>query len=776
MFGLLRRCTRLGLLVVLLGLAVPGCDSGSNGGGDGTSNGGSQNDGKTQLAVNDDPNSDLVAQAKVSDGSSFSVFGEKSGDGDVEQVSQIDVTLEDGESLTLELDDDERPVLVEGGDSTTTFSYDDDTATVQAEVDDSSGTAILDGDVSSNQTSAKVAGRRFRATPESLCERLRNAQGVLGNLFECSSDDSASDDDSKCRGKAPQVLNVIDRFCSAQAEVVDQVDANLSDEPKEIPLGVKGFFTTRPRDGGATVVLVATVFGGVKPIERVAWELTNGPEAPVENLPGGVAVGDIGPEGSHTFKVTATDSQGNTATHELEVGESLRPVINVVADPPVATPGEEVTFTIESNVELPADVLDNVKWRFGDGNESVGAGVTHTYDEGGAFVVMALLRGDNRRETASTVVRVGDDLECWEGCQTDAEQVFFECDFNNAGDANCAARSNAVLAQCLAERCSEELDCDFHCHRFGAKVRRQCMVSGGNRRLCAAAGRAARFYCTFEQCDEQADCDQFCEDDFDLFVDECLESEDRGADCEVVADDSIDQCIVEECGAGFECEDECAEQSDRLFDSCNESGASFEECAARSRRWFEDCVHEQCDGDFDCAGVCEEQRDQIIRECEADGVDPQICRQDARDFVDFCLFENCGVEGDFDPLGDDIDPIDPNDLGGGSLEECKELCRLDAEDARKLCRESGGTSGECGPLGDFILRDCVENFCEGGDPTGSDPFGDDPFGDGGFGDDPFGDDPFGDDPFADDPFGGDPFADPFGGDPFGDDPTGAGAP
>lgn len=770
MFGLLRRCTGLALLIVLMGFSVPGCDSGSNGGG-GTSNGGSQNDGKTQLAVNDDPNSDLVAQAKVSDGSSFSVFGEKNGDGDVEQVSQIDVTLEDGESLSLELDDQERPVLVEGGESKTTFSYDDDTATVQAEVDDSSGTAILDGDVNSNTTSAKIADRRFRATPESLCERLKNAQGVLSNLFECA-DDS---DDSNCRGKGPQVLNVIERFCSVQAEVVDQVDANVSDTRKEIPLGVKGFFTTRPRDGGATVVLVATVFGGVKPIERVVWELKSGPDAPVENLPGGVAVGDIGPEGTHTFMVTATDSQGNTATHELEVSEARRPVINIVANPPIAAPGEEVTFSIESNVELPADVLDNVKWRFGDGSESTGAEVTHVYDEGGAFVVMALLRGDNRRETSSTVVRVGDDLECWEACQTDAEQVFFECDFNNPGSANCAARSNAVLTQCLAERCSEELDCEFHCHRFGAKVVRQCMASGGTRGLCAAAGRAARLYCTFEQCDEQADCAQFCKDDFDLFVDECLEGEDRGLDCNAAAEVAIDQCVVDECGAGSECEDECAEQTDRLFDSCNESGASFEECAARSRRWFEDCVHEQCGGEFDCAGVCEDQREQIIRECEADGVDPQICRQDARDFVDFCLFENCGIEGGFDPNGGDINPIDPNDVGGDFLEECKAQCRLDADDARKICRDTGGSASECGPLGDFILRDCVENVCEGSDPTGGDPFGGDPFGDDPFGDGGFGDDPFGGDPFED-PFGGDPFADPFGGDPFGDDPTGAGAP
>lgn len=769
MFGLLRRCAGLGLLMVMLGITVPGCDSGSPGGGDGTSNGGSQNDGKTQLAVNDDPNSDLVAQAKVSDGSSFSVFGDKTGDGDVEQVSQIDVTLEDGESLTLELDDQERPVLVDGTESTTTFSYDDDTATVQAEVDDSSGSAILEGDVT-NQPAAKVAGRRFRATPESLCERLKNAQGVLGNLFTCDPDDAATGDDSNCRGKAPQVLGVIERFCSAQAEVVDQVDANLSDKPKEIPLGVKGFFTTRPRDGGATVVLVATVFGGVKPIESVVWELTNGPEAPVENLPGGVAVGDIGQDGTHTFKVTATDAAGNNSTHEVQVGDARRPVINVVADPPNAAPGVEVSFSVESNVEIPADVLSNIKWRFGDGTEAVGGEVAHTFDEDGAFVVMALLRGDNRRETASTVVRVGADLECWEGCQTDAEQVFFECDFNNVGDANCAARSHAVLAQCLAERCSEELDCEFHCHRFGAKVRRQCMASGGNRRLCAAAGRAARMYCTFEQCDEEADCEQFCVDDFDLFVDECLEGNSSDENCETVAEDLIDHCIAEECGADFECEDNCADQADRLFDACNDSGASFDECAARSRRSFEDCVLNQCDGAFDCGAVCEDQRDQIIGECEADGVDPQICRQEARDFVDHCLFQNCGVHGDQGPIDGDIDPIDPNDFGGDSLEECKELCRQDADEARKMCRDTGGTAGECGSLGDFILQDCVAVFCEGGDPAGDDPFGDDPFGDDPFGDDPFGDDPFGDDPFGDDPFGGDFPPPPPGDDPFGDDP------
>ncbi len=763
MLELLRNSTMFGLMIVALGIAIPGCENGSNS--DGSGGGSNQTDAKNQLAVNDDPNSNLVAQAKVSDGSSFSVFGEKNGDGDVEQVSQIDMVLEGGESLTLELDDNGRPVLVDGGESKTTFSYDDDTATVQAEVDDSNGTSILEGDVTV-QASAKIVGRRFRATPESLCERLRNSQGVLENLFPCESDDSdqASDDNSSCGGIAPRVKNVIDRFCSAQAEVVTQVDANLSDTPKVIPLGVKGFFTTRPRDGGATVVLVATVFGGVKPIENVDWELSDGPAAPVENLPGGVAVADVGSEGTHTFKVTATDGEGTSATHEVEVGESRRPVINVIADPPNAAPGAEVAFSVESNVDLPADVLANIKWRFGDDTEAVGANVTHSFDEDGAFVVVALLRGGDRRETASTVVRIGADLECWEGCQTRSEQVFFECDFDNNGDANCAARSNAVLTQCLADRCGEELDCEFHCHRFGAKVRRQCMSAGGNRRLCAAAGRAARMYCTFEQCDEDADCEQFCDDDFDLFVDECLEGEDRGVDCEVSAEDSIDECIVEECGADFECEDDCADQADRLFGACSDSGASFDECAARSRRFFEDCAREQCDVEFDCEAVCEDQREQIIAECEADGVDPQICRQDARDFVDHCLFEHCGVAGATVPVDDDIDAIDPNDFGGDSIEECKEQCRQDADLADRECRDTGGTGAECRSLREFILQDCIEVLCENGDPADGDPFGDDPFGD-----DPFGDDPPPPPP-GDDPFGDDPPPPPPGDGPFGDGP------
>ncbi len=767
----LRKSFVLCSLFVVLGIVIPGCESGSSS--NGTSGGNNQTNGKNQLAVNDDPDSNLVAQAKVSDGSSFSVFGEKNGDGDVEQVSQIDLILDDGESLTLELDDNERPVLVDGGEAQTTFSYDDDTATVQAEVDDTNGTSVLEGDVTA-QSSAKVAGRRLRATPESLCERLENAQGVLSNLFPCETDNSG-DDEVSCQGIAPRVKNVIDRFCSSQADVVAQIDSNLSDAPKEIPLGVKGFFTTRPRDGGATVVLVATVFGGAKPIETIVWGLSDGPDAPVENLPGGVAVGDVGPTGTHTFKVTVTDAKGDTATHEVEVGEARRPVINVVADPPSAAPGDEVFFTVESEVDIPEDVLANIKWRFGDGSETIGAEASHVFDEGGAFVVMALLRGDGRRETASTVVRVGEDLECWEGCQTRAEQVFFECDFNVGDDANCSARSNAVLTQCLAERCTEELDCGFHCQRFSAKVRRQCMASGGNRRLCAAAGRAARMYCTLEQCDEEPNCPDICKDDQDLFVDECLESEDRGVDCEVAAVEAVDQCVIEECNADFECEDDCADQSDRLFDSCSDSGASFDECAARSRRSFEDCVFEQCDVEFDCESVCEDQRDQIIFECEDAGIDPQICRQDARDFVDFCLFEHCGVDGGFEPLDDDLDPIDPDDFGGDSLEECKELCRQDADEARAICRDTGGTAGECGSLSDFILQDCIAVFCEGGDPAGDDPFGDDPFGDDPFGDDPFGDDPFGDDPFGDGPFGDDPFGDDFpppppGDDPFGDDP------
>ncbi|NOX59088.1 MAG: PKD domain-containing protein [Planctomycetes bacterium] len=736
MFGRLRWGASCALMVLAGAVCLTGCETpGATGG---PNNPGAA-DGDTQVAVNGDASSDLVAQAKVADGSSFSIFGNKAADGSVEQLGQVDLLLADGESVTLELDDQERPIRIEGSESTTTFSYDDSTATVQAEVVDSAGTSNLDGDVAATQA-AKTVGpvQTFNPTAQSLCERLGQSQGVLSNLFPCETDE-ASDGDSDCRGRGPNVLRVFRQFCEGQAEAVDSIGGNLSDIRKEIPLGVEGFFTTRPRDEGATVILVAVVFGGVKPIQSVVWELTTGPEVPIENLPRGVAVGDVGEEGPYTFTATATDANGNTATTEVVVARGQRLDIEVLADPPVAPTGEEIFFSIESNVEIPDDVLANAKWRFDDGSEATGAEVSHSFAEDGSYVVVVLLRGEGQRETGSTVVRIGGDLECWELCQIEAEQVFFECDAAGRPDVNCAARSRAVLAECVVERCGEELDCDRHCFRYGDKLRRQCIAAGGRPGVCAALSREARGFCAQEQCDEGIDCEAFCEEDFDLFAGDCADDSEATQDCELVAETDVDECVVEECGDDLDCEGGCEDQADRLFGACRDGGASSDECAARSRRFFENCVLDECEGELDCASGCEAQSRQIVKECEAEGFPTPRCRERADEFVGNCLDIHCGISVDDDVIDEPVDPDAVDELDE-TPEECADLCFEDGDVVFRNCRTNGGSTGECNLLADATFEDCLAEFCGADGATTDDPLGDDPLGD-----DPLGDDPFGDD-------------------------------
>lgn len=675
--------------------AGPG-DGGNDGGDDGGDGGGGGNESELQVDFDDDPSGKLVASAKSSDGTEYAIYGDKDDQGEVEQVSQIDLAVgEDGTTVTMELDDQERPVRMESQDGTSaTFSYDEDAGTVRVDVTDTAGDTVVDESIDSaggDEEAGRLVGPQAQIN---LCDRLSNVLSVIDEFFDCSADDA---DASFCDGGVAEAAAAIESFCSVEPEEVDGLETSLGDSPREVPLGIRGFFTARPApDGGSTIILTATAFGGVRPYEEIDWEVLFGPaDVTVENLPSGVAVADVVIEGIYVFRAEVTDGDGQTASMDLEVESQAAPLIQIAWSPERPEVGRVVTFSIAEERRDNSDGVRLYRWTFGDGTSNAGNQVTHAYVEAGEFVVNVLLSTRNGdRATASAVVPVGQaPIDCEQECLEQAEAKFLDCLLAGNDEADCAERSREAVDGCLHDECGggDQGGCQDLCARAAGFAFEECQNAGGSEEDCSEFSHLFAERCLQENCAEARDCPSTCEAEGERIRRECLDDGADGETCNGVVGVFVETCVADHCNRPDDCGQRCRERGERLFQECRHNGGSANECGARALAFGQQCFEETCGEPVDCGTICEDQSARILEECERVGFDESECQRRVEGFIGHCVEEKCHGP----------------DLGDACGQQCGQLGRQAFEE----CRAAGGTDSDCVGRSRFIVDACIQQEC-----------------------------------------------------------------
>lgn len=99
--------------------------------------------------------------------------------------------------------------------------------------------------------------------------------------------------------------------------------------------------------------------------------------------------------GKYRVRLTVADDSGtvrNAASDEIEVVINAAPVA-VAVGPSIAAPDEVVSFTAAPSFDPDGDIV-SYEWDFGDGEQSVGTDVLHTYGRPGTYTVRLTVRDD----------------------------------------------------------------------------------------------------------------------------------------------------------------------------------------------------------------------------------------------------------------------------------------------------------------------------------------------------------------------------------------------
>ncbi len=734
-----------GFLLVAIGVGA-GC----NGGGGPVTPGGGGGGGQAEdllIDFNDDPSEKLVASAKASDRVEFAIFGDKDSDGDVEKVSQIDLIVgEDGQTVTVELDEQERPVRMEADDGTaTTFSYDADTGTVRADVVDASGDSTVDESFDVIAEDEPAPSRSRLGAQRALCERMESLRDVLDEFFDC---DDGGGDAAFCDGTIGKAAKALRNFCRVDSTETDDLKTSLGRGPRRVPLGIRPFFTTRPAPGeGTTVILNAVAFGGARPYEKIEWLWLFGPDGvSVQNLPSGVAIADLVLPGDYVFRGEVIDADGDRVSADIEIRSESVPEVFFEWSPQRPDVGRVVTFSAEQRTRDFADEKAFYHWQFGDGEANSGPGVTHAYVEPGEYVVTLLVTTrDGRRATATEVVLVGQGpMDCGQECHDEAERLFLDCLLTGQVEDDCAKKTHDFVEACLGDGCGGISSCEDHCLQQASRAFGECVEEGGSDTECTQLTRDVAERCFREQCAQEGDCDGVCGAEAELAFERCLLEGGSDDQCAGLSSMFAEKCRAEHCGRPDDCERECKEDIGRLFEECRRNGGNEEECAARTRDFAEKCFRERCGEEGNCEQLCEDQIRQIFDQCLFDGGDDEECEHRARVFFEECRQRHCGQENGCEQeceeragqaFGDCLQT-------GGTDQECSEkirrifdqclfdlcghepdceqLCGNEGEQAFKECRIRGGAEDQCFERAREAKEHCLVRECGGGDGGGGD--------------------------------------------------------
>ncbi|RJP33375.1 MAG: PKD domain-containing protein [Phycisphaerales bacterium] len=653
------------------------------------------------ISFNDDQENKLVASAKAGN-AEYAIFGDKDAQGVVEDVSQVDLQLDDGSTVTLEVDEEGRPVRLDSEDgSTATFSYDSDTGTIRADVVNADGSEAVDETLDDiiddgGENATRLTGPE---ATRALCEKLSNVRSVLSEFFDCGGDA----ENEFCTGPIAEAAQLIDDLCVREAQEVEDLDTDL-DAPRDIPLGIRPFVTVRPApEGGTTAILTATAFGGSRPYESIEWTWIFGPEeVDVQNLPSGVAFADIAGAGTYVFRAEVIDAEGNSASADVEVKGEVLPSIEIRFEPEFPALGQVVTFRVadvESRDE-DEDLVRLVHWQFGDGQQNSGPTVTHAYLEEGEFVVKVLkTTRSGRRATASAVVRVGDDVDCGTACFQQTDGGYLDCLLAGGSDEECGERAREHVEACLRDKCGEAASCEIFCGDQAEAVFDRCLAEGDGADACESVKQEFARQCLEEACgggDEG--CARACDDDVERVLQDCLSTSDDPDACNAQAEQFAHECIEEACGEGRECGGDCEVTARRLFDECRRNGGRDDECGNRARIFADRCFSDKCGERLECDDACESQIGRVFEACKRDGATDAECERMVGGFLQHCIQQTCG------------DPRDCNARCEGRAHELFERC-MDATDdepacleesfgALEACRinECGQTGGQCEPI------------------------------------------------------------------------------
>lgn len=91
--------------------------------------------------------------------------------------------------------------------------------------------------------------------------------------------------------------------------------------------------------------------------------------------------------GEHEVRANATDDDGAVETAAFTVDVNARPTVDASFSPAEPLAGETVSFSASAADPDGDDTNLSVEWTFGDGANATGAQASHTYDEGGTYVV-----------------------------------------------------------------------------------------------------------------------------------------------------------------------------------------------------------------------------------------------------------------------------------------------------------------------------------------------------------------------------------------------------
>lgn len=678
-----------GSAALMLMLTMTGCGGGGSGGGGGGP-GDDPGDGTADrtISFNTDPDVALAAVAEHGENTQTAAYGAKNDEGDLTSVDQLDFVTASGSTVSMQLDEDGQPVYISSSDGDeAAFTYDEDTGTVVATTSTAGATTVTEASTSSG-TNAATAKRRplLSKTQEDLCEHLSTAIGVLDSVFDC-------DDETDCDDPVSQATLQLQELCEADFEEVDDLDTTLGTTPQDIALGVKTLHTTRPAsEGGTTVILTATPFGGTRPYEA-EWSYSGGPAAvAVENLPGGAAVADIFTDGSYTFEVTITDAEGAIATAQQTVDTSAVARLQIETSNAYPLPGETVTFAVADGGESASDAgRFTYLWNFGDGSTGEGSSVEHAFDAAGEYLVQVVATSDDgRRAKGAVPVLVDDEQDCKVICFDQSGDTYYNCVLGGGTDAECAAEALTQLEACAMAECGEPIDCDKICHVEAREVYAACTAAGLEDSDCETEALASLDACLSEQCGgEELSCEDLCAKSADAVFQQCLNSDLTTDECNDLFHATYADCTAFGCGEVRNCEDQCSQRAKRGFELCLRSGGGETECASRARAFAEECLADDCGTEGDCPTLCGDEAHRVYDKCLARGGDADRCQTKADEYYQVCQEEHCDE----------------------TTNECESACVAAADSAMADCLASGGTEDACLSDAEAMFAACLYENC-----------------------------------------------------------------